>query len=281
MLKFDSNWRFYSPGEVSMEFRNEISEIISRMSFGNQNVIEHFKRYFASVAGQTSSRSTNISWAESDLYNYMIEASKNAPLFIEAFYEACIKLEENGSDVPVPELSIVNSILAKHNTGYRINPPDLISLTPGQKLELAAELPISLDKSARTKISESLAEANRLLSEGRNKQAVQEILWLLESITTVYRGISTSNNTTIQGKYFNKIIGEVRKHNKGNSTDQIIGWIENLHGYLSAPAGGGVRHGLDLKEGITMSRSEAVLYCGLTTNYINFLLSEYDRLAAK
>jgi hypothetical protein len=53
-----------------------------------------------------------------------------------------------------------------------------------------------------------------------------------------------------------------------------------MHGYLSAPAGGGVRHGRDLKTGINMSSNEATLYCNLITSYIKFLLAEYDKLAA-
>ncbi|ADB38010.1 hypothetical protein Slin_1965 [Spirosoma linguale DSM 74] len=281
MLRFDTNLRYYSSEEVTMEFQNEISEMISKMARGKQSVLEHFKTYFASAAGTTSSWSTSISWADTDLRRFMTEASKNAVLFIEAFYDACESLIEEEPGTAVPDYNIINWVLSKHSLAYQIKPPELLILSGKKKLELTDILPISIDQSAKDKIHQSLAEANRLLSEGRDKQAVQEILWLLESITTVYRGITNENNSTIQGKYFNKIIGEIRRHNKGNATDQIIIWIENLHGYLSAPAGGGIRHGLDLKEGILMTRHEAVLYCSLTTSYINFLLAEYDRLAGK
>jgi hypothetical protein len=30
--------------------------------------------------------------------------------------------------------------------------------------------------------------------------------------------------------------------------NQVLGWMTALHGYLSSPTGGGVRHGLDLND---------------------------------
>lgn len=53
----------------------------------------------------------------------------------------------------------------------------------------------------------------------------------------------------------------------------------NLHGYLSSPTGGGIRHGLDLKEGIAVQAVEARLYCNLAKSYITFLVSEHERLS--
>lgn len=50
-----------------------------------------------------------------------------------------------------------------------------------------------------------------------------------------------------------------------------------LHGYLSSPTGGGVRHGTDLKEGIAIQPHEARLYCNLARSYLSFLLEEHDQ----
>ena len=58
-------------------------------------------------------------------------------------------------------------------------------------------------------------------------------------------------------------------------------WLTTMHGYLSAPAGGGVRHGLDLDDGVEITHSEALLYCNLTRSYLGFLLTEHERLVAQ
>jgi hypothetical protein len=61
--------------------------------------------------------------------------------------------------------------------------------------------------------------------------------------------------------------------------DELYGIIMKvaLHGYLSAPKGGGVRHGADLKAGVAMQANEARLFCNLIRSYIDFPLAEYDR----
>jgi hypothetical protein len=52
-----------------------------------------------------------------------------------------------------------------------------------------------------------------------------------------------------------------------------------LHGYLSSPTGGGVRHGADLKEGVALEVNEARLCCNLIRSYIAYLIAEHERLA--
>jgi hypothetical protein len=51
-----------------------------------------------------------------------------------------------------------------------------------------------------------------------------------------------------------------------------------LHGFLSSPTGGGVRHGVDLNEGVAVKLNEARLYCNLIRSYISFLISEHERV---
>jgi hypothetical protein len=48
-----------------------------------------------------------------------------------------------------------------------------------------------------------------------------------------------------------------------------------LHGYLSSPTGG-VRHGADLKSGITIDADEGRLYYNLIRSYATFLMAEHD-----
>ena len=83
----------------------------------------------------------------------------------------------------------------------------------------------------------------------------------------------------MEGKYFNKIVGDLRRHNQGTTFDQVLEWIAKLHGYLSSPTGGGIRHGTDLKVGIATTAGEARLFCNLIRSYISFLLAEHERLS--
>ncbi len=60
---------------------------------------------------------------------------------------------------------------------------------------------------------------------------------------------------------------------------QALRWAEQLHSHLSNPAGGGVRHGLDLKDGVQIDPNAARLFCNLIKSYIGYLLVEHERLA--
>lgn len=278
MLKFNGAWRFDSPGRiadgVSAEFSKLIGKIASQGS--RQSILEHFKSYFASAAGTTCSWSSSASWAETDLDSYMRDAASNAPLFIEAFYDACESLQRANPDFAVPDVAMINRILAKCDAGFQVQPPDLISQNAQEAIEVAEE-PLSLDQQAQEIIQQSLKQSEQLLSEGRDRQAVQEILWLLETVSTAFQGLDTGAGT-IQGKYFNKIAEDLRNHHKGKILEQVLAWVTTLHGYLSSPTGGGIRHGTDLKAGIIIQPNEARLFCNLIRSYISYLMAEHARL---
>ena len=63
---------------------------------------------------------------------------------------------------------------------------------------------------------ESLGTADRLLAQGQGRQAVQELLWLLETISTAFRRVGTSDDS-VQGKYFNTIVKEMRAKGRGTA----------------------------------------------------------------
>jgi len=278
MLKFNGAWRFDPPGIISTGVVNEFSDLIGRIATqgDRQDILEHFKAYFASAAGMTSNWSTSESWADSDLQNYMQHAAANAPLFIEAFYDGCEAL--GGKDVAVPDTGMMNRVLAKHGAGYEIRPPDLISSNSDLMPIPVPEKPPSLDEQAQELIQRSLSQSEKFLSEGHFRQAVQEVLWLLETVSTAFQGLETGGGT-VEGKYFNKIVCDLRRRNQGTTLEQILDWMTKLHGYLSSPTGGGIRHGTDLKAGIATTGGEARLFCNLIRSYISFLLAEHERLS--
>ena len=279
MLTFDGAWRFDSPGPIADGVSNAFFDLIGRIAKpdNRKEILEHFKDYFASAAGSSSSYSSSTSWAESDLLGYMQQAAANGPLFVEAFYDACQSLANGNPPTAVPDLNRINRILSETQSGYQIQPPNLLSTNVQTQITVPPHVP-SLDEQAQAMIQKSLNDSEQMLSEGRNRPAVQEILWLLETVSTAFQGLETEAGT-VQGKYFNKIIANLQKHNRGTALDQILSWVITLHGYLSSPTGGGIRHGTDLRAGVATQPDEARLFCNLIRSYITFLLSEHERLS--
>lgn len=279
MLKFNGAWRFDSPGPVPSRVMAALSDLIGKIASqgDRQTIFEHFKSYFAGASGTTASWSSSASWAETDLDAYMRQAAANEPLFIEAFHDACQTLQKNYPDVAIPDWSWINRMLAENGAGFEIQGLNLIPRNPHAAV-VVAERPASLDEQAQELIQNSLKESERFLAEGRPRQAVQEILWLLETVATAFQGLDVGTGT-IQGKYFNKIAEDLRRHHRGQTLDQVLLWVTTLHGYLSSPTGGGIRHGTNLREGIEVRPNEARLFCNLIRSYISFLMAEHERIS--
>ena len=143
-----------------------------------------------------------------------------------------------------------------------------------------AEVPPPLAERAAELLQASLSRSEELLSERRSREAVQESLWLLETVATAFRGLDMGVDK-VEGKYFNQIVKDLRKAKAGTTLDRVMEWMTALHGYLSSPSGGGVRHGLDLDRGVPISDNEARLFCNLIRSYLSFLLIEHEHLARR
>ena len=288
-LKFPYNWIDSPPhstefetAKISRNALNDFLKLIMRTAMqGDQKIyLEHFKKFFCLSNGDAYYPSSNVSWAQSDLESQMETASDNAPFFIETFYSACISLKERDNGIYVPDYKSINKILKKNNIGYEIINGDFpkLVLRGAEKVILDGpyETP-SLSERAREVLQESLKKSDEFLEKGEGKSAVQESLWLLETIATAFKGLDTGVGT-IEGKYFNEIVRELKKSSHRGTFKEIAGWIQKLHGFLSSPSGGGIRHGLDLKDGLEINNSEARLFCNLIRSYIFYLISEHERL---
>lgn len=277
MLQFDSALRFSSPGEFPSNLLNEIySAIIAKIVSQSdpQTIYELFKRRFAQASGQTANRSSNESWAESDLWSFMQLATGNAALFVEALYDAMDDVKQQYPNIGLPPWDYVNNVLLP--SGFAIDPPRLILGRIISPITVPENVP-SISDQANVLIQRSLTQSEDLLGNGHFRQAVQEILWLLETISTAFKG-SYHGEGTVQGKYFNQIIGDLKRFNRGRMLAQVASWMETLHGYLSSPGGGGVRHGTELSDAYELTEGEARLICDLTRSYIAYLLLEHQRL---
>ena len=287
MLNFPSEWRFRPPAAAIPDVVvSNIFSLIQRTASQQgqdqqrQRTLECFKSVFAPLAGVPNCSSSSASWAETDLHSFMQAATANAPLFIEAFYNGW-ETSRDLLDLAVPDTAAMNDVLAKHGVPFRIEPPNL---TPVEGDNPAVVIPVpnrppTLAEQGADVFQRSLQRSEQLLNEGHDREAVQVILFLLESVATAFRDLDTEEGQ-IGGKYFNRIVRDLRQAGARPALDHILRWLTNMHGYLSAPAGGGVRHGLDLNQGVEITHSEARLYCNLTRSYLNFLLAEHRRLVA-
>ena len=113
-MKMEASWRFDTPGAMPLEavrgFETLIDKVVAQ---GHRwSLLEHFKSHFGG-----SGTSSSESWAESDLSLLVGQTAENAPLFIEAFYEACEALRADRS-IAVPDVGRMNRILKEHGVGY-------------------------------------------------------------------------------------------------------------------------------------------------------------------
>ena len=289
VLKFTNTWRLHPPEdgvyvnkalprEAAEEFLGLATKVATQGS--RQGVLEHFKSFTAAAAGVTHSRSSNEQWAAADLERNLMSAAENAPAFIEAFFDACASLIRRNPDWWVPDQELINSVLHKHNVGYEVRYPNLIALESAAPAVPVPKAPPSLAQTALDVYQTSLTRSEQLLAEGRSREAVQELLWLLETVATAFRGIETESGT-VAGKYFHQNARDLRAKHPGTTLDRVLEWVAAVHGYLSSPSGGGVRHGLDLDSGIQVSQNEGRMYCNLIRSYLGYLLGEHERLLGK
>lgn len=266
-----SAWRFGDMGELDPGAVNEFYHLILKIAAQGQtwSVIELFKSRFGGT-----SQSSSEDWAKSDLHGYMHSAANNAPSFIDAFWSGCQEISLMFSGISTPDETVVNRILADFGEPFEVRPPKLISR--GQIPRPDISVPeTNLDTSAKALIQQALLQADEFLLAQKPRQAVQEILWLLETVSTAFEG-RESEVGTVEGKYFNTIVRDLRRHNKDTAFSEVLGWISKLHGFLSSPTGGGIRHGMNLAEGKHIDANEALLFCNLTKSYIGFLLTKLD-----
>jgi hypothetical protein len=161
VLKFTNSWRVSPPADgvyinktVPEEAIEEFFGLASKTATqgSRQGVLEHFKSHMASAAGITHFRSSSEQWAAADLERNLASAADNAPLFIEAFYDACASLGRRNPDWWVPDPDLINSVLRKHKVGYEIRDSALIALESAlPAVSVPDRLPSSKRRSSSTR----------------------------------------------------------------------------------------------------------------------------------
>lgn len=274
-LKLPSGIRFSTGIELDRSALSKFGDMIDKIesqSDAGWSIIEIFKTKFG-CDGRSSSRD----WARSDLNSAMFSlAQKNGAAFVAAFYDGCEAVAVKYDNVELPDEDAINHVLFKSNFPCEISSGDLKALGSGSDVSVTLS---HRDRQANEvrKLTESLDEADRLLAAGRNRQAVQEVLWLIETVSTALVGKDLGGGQ-VKGKYFNEIIRDLKSRTSDAHLDRALHWMSQLHGYLSAPAGGGVRHGTNLSSDLEITLSDAKLWCNLTRSYIQYILDKATEL---
>src|SRR6266480_1988170 len=239
-LRFPSCWRFEPPksgdphsDQIPDAAIQDFLALIRRTSTqgDRQNFLEHFKGYFCAANGETHSRSSNVSWAETDLERQMEVAAQNPPLFIEAFHDACEAIRRRSDDEFAPDAQMINAVCQQHNIPYGIQDDNLVSGVPATTVSVV-EVPPTLAERAQDILQRSLRRSDDLLHSGQGREAVQEALWLLETIATAFAGKETGTGT-VEGKYFNEIAKDLRRLHPGTTLERVLRWVTETHGYIN------------------------------------------------
>ena len=136
----------------------KVTSTISR-----KQIIETYKEYFCRASGEYYSSSSDLSWAESDLDRDARNASSDAPGFIAAFCDACEYL--GARDIAVPNHTIVNNILEKHNVPFRIIDNELCNTTE-------YITPPKPQASPESVVARALSDAKALIGHSNSSSAI-------------------------------------------------------------------------------------------------------------
>ena len=151
-LRFPMGATTYLSDSAIEDFLVLIRKVSSPL--GRQRTIEIFKQHFCKVSGEHYARSSSLDWAESDMNAQAQNASKDAPNFIAAIYEAFEELSGNSAIVPTAQH--INQVLAKNQCPYEIIDEQLIE-TSG----IVASPEIS--ESVSTTVMRALGDAKALI----------------------------------------------------------------------------------------------------------------------
>ena len=185
-LQFPGQWRFTPPPgskpipeEAVSEFRQLVGKVAAQGDRWNN--LEHFKRFFMGAIGSTPSWSSSEDWADTDLRDFMRLAAQNPLLFLEALHDAFESIQGKHG-FHVPDVTLINKICREHTIGFELQPPRIIQVSAGSEPIQVPPPPATLEDKAVQLLQESVQRSEQLLSEGHPREAVQEMLWVLNRL---------------------------------------------------------------------------------------------------
>jgi len=160
--------RFASKGSTVALDVDAVTDLLAlgrkiKSPMGYKSVLEAFKQHFARSMGEGCSYSSSVSWAETDLWEIALQASKDGPAFIVAFCDACEELESD--DAMVPTEAQINAVLQEYGSPYLVSGDDLVE---SSSLVEAPAAPLIPDAA----VVKSLADAAALVGESGAASAI-------------------------------------------------------------------------------------------------------------
>jgi hypothetical protein len=199
-------------------------------------------------------------------------AADNAPAFIAAFWDGCEEVRGQYPEVGLPDVDIVNGILFDHGVPYEIRPPELLARNPQTPIPVQAPEKSIGERSVEL-VHASLVQADRLLLEQRHARPCRISSGSLRPCRLRSRG-SAPGPERSRANMSTTSSGTCAPSTPAARWPEALGWMTRMHGFLSSPSGGDVRHGTQLAADVSPTLKEAHLYCNLTRSYIGYLLAE-------
>ncbi len=167
-LRVSSDLRFPKgpPTAIGNSAVDEFLALVRKTANGSQFELETFKEYLCRAVGKPYYRSSDASWADTDLERDAITAAEDGPAFLGAIFDACEALKKRGFAVP-DELHM-NNILGQCNEPFQIKDGELTTSVVG------IEYP-EIPPDAADNVSKALKDAKQLGSQAGAANSIDRI----------------------------------------------------------------------------------------------------------
>jgi len=284
-MKYPPAWRFAPPKDtdrvnstVPEEALEELLRLASRAAGlhprGREAGLEHMKHSISATSGRGYSPSSSESWAETDLRRLLEGLKDEPPVLIEGIVTGCRSITDSEGRSILDDPTPINRIMEKFGMGYRISGDEILL---GESIPPPTVEPVpSLIEQTAAELGKAWKRADQLLDEGHPDEAVAKIWFVLESILTVFRGLKVGDQT-VEGAYFNKVVHSLKGTEIDPTFKMVLDLASRVHGQLSDPSTGRLRHGSEL--GIPpISPQEGRFLVGFAKSLGYYICSEYQRL---
>lgn len=256
--------------EIPVEAARAIERLIHQIADSAESTkatLEEFGRAFSASVGGSYYGSSDVGWAGTDLNSYLMDARTNPPKFLRTLVEAFNSVRDERTDQEIPEVAHLNKILETHRVGYIIQPDGVLTLRTDYIGEEDTDVPLLVK--ARAELESSWDKANDLLVQGKPREALEAIWWVVESMTADFAGAKVAG-VQVQGTYFNEVIKDIKKAYPGTVRHRALSLLEQIQHWLSDPKQLGIRHGASATAQ-KVELPEARLIVGLVREYAKYL----------
>jgi len=222
------------------------------------------------------SHSTSVEWAANDFRQRAYSARESARSFLADILEGFRQIERYG--FPTRSEADVNTVLREVRSRWRVANGLAQVNTTASGVDTRNQ-GLAISEGCRREIDASVDKAEILLANGDGRDAVREMVDLMETVTSAFQGREFGGR-----KFKGKNLSHVAKSLASLGDDEFIRHamheMERFYGLMSSRERG-VRHGKlweVLESGADIDILAAQLYCDMARAYMNFILATYDKI---